>query len=111
MDLENIFLVNIHNSPDLLQLIVDTIPYIPGWKVGSNAKKSVQDKNRYWYKCRNKTPSYFSFNMKNRSFSWEMEDNEATEYQKQNEIYIKNISHLSIFLNKIYEMTLEIFPD
>ena len=110
MDLRNI-LVNIHNSPDLLQLIVDTIPYIPGWKVVGNAKKRVQNKAHNWDKYRNKTASYFMFDMKERSFSWEMGDDEISESEKRKQIYIKNISHLSIFLDKIYEMTLENFPD
>lgn len=37
--MSNYIIINIHNEPDLLQLIMDTIPYIPGWITNSNRKE------------------------------------------------------------------------
>jgi hypothetical protein len=107
---ENYIVINIHNESDLLQLILDTVPYIPGWITNNNVviRKNGKDE---WKNYPNKTASYFSFDFPHREFGWEVSDENITEYEKEKAIYIKNVHHLSIFLNKIYEMTLEIYPN
>lgn len=94
-------IINIHNDPYLLQLIEDTIPYLPGWKISNNAIGSEQQTTT-WKDYINKTPSYFAFNVRAKYFCWFAEDNNIDNTRT---IYIKNIGHLSRFLDKIYEIS------
>ena len=94
--------INIHNDPEILQLIVDTIPYMPGWKLCDNANKTVQIKAGGWTHYRNKTASYFTFNIVEKLFVWEVTDEGGS---KMKSLYIRNLEHISRIMDKIYEAT------
>lgn len=107
MDTETYIIINIHNEPELLKLILDTMPYLPGWKINNNVSMAKEA----WKNYPNRTASYFSFDFSDKEFAWEVSDENISDCDKEAAISIKNMSHLSIFLDGVYDMTREMYPD
>lgn len=59
-------IININHDLRILQLIHATIPFIPGWQVGSNAYPS----NPYWKGQKNGIPVFFMFDFNKKVFEW-----------------------------------------
>jgi len=94
-----IIIIDIGNNPEILQLIRESIPYLPGWEALSNTEPG----NYYWDVYPNKTPRYFKFDFTYKQFTWACKDEEGDQLPKDNVTRIKTTAHISKLLNSIYE--------
>jgi hypothetical protein len=92
--------IDIHNDPFLLQLILDTLPYMHGnWTVNGNVTSNLNNPCFEWKKCQNGIPRYFRFSSHCIDFSWAALD---TDPPDSNTINIKNEAQLSRLLDQLY---------
>ena len=97
MTRETSITVDIHNNPELLKLIHDTMPYMNGWWYHPSAGLN----NQHWKEYPNKTARYFRFKLDNKRFIWSHYDNTPPT----GKIYsITSIPTMSSMLEVIYQM-------
>jgi hypothetical protein len=92
--------IDIKNNPEVLRIIVDTVPYLPGWKLESNITDNVKNPLWNWYKFRNRTPRFFAVSIKGKSISWERDD--ADENEGPPDVIMDTPSKISNFLDDLY---------
>lgn len=92
--------IDIHNDPEILQTIIDSIPFLPTtWEVAFNATPP----NMHWNTYPNKTARYFVFHFKNKEFSWAFDDSGPIP-NNFNFYTIRDIAYVSKLMDKIYEI-------
>ncbi len=98
----NLVFININHNPSVFRLIMDTIPYLPGWKADVNTDPN----NVHWKNLKNKTASVFSFDIDDGKFSW------YGEYPKPGitPIPIHTEAAASKLLDIIYVLTIRKIP-
>jgi hypothetical protein len=70
-ELDKYLIIDIQNNKEILQLILDTIPYLPGsWKIEQN----VHFDNHWWSKFPNGVARFFGFDFDEKRFTWAADD-------------------------------------
>lgn len=87
--------IDIHNDPGILRLVIDTIPYMQGWTVDCNVTH-----NDMWYEYPNHTAKYFAFRLACKRFEWSQYDEKETDIPP---VFINSIKEMSEMLEYIYE--------
>ena len=91
--------IDIHNDPSLFDLIINSIPYLPGWEI-DNSVNSV-----YWKNYPHRTARFFTFSFITRNLVWAYLDEH--ENNVPNLISIRNAAQMSRILNRIYDYTVK----
>jgi hypothetical protein len=66
--------IDIHNSRQMLDVIIYNLSRIKEWNISKNVGTST-DPNPFWNKYPNKTARYFKLVLDTKRFTWESEDN------------------------------------
>ncbi len=91
--------IDIHNDPDILQTIIDSIPYLPnGWEADTSAFPG----NGHWNNYPNKTARFFVFHVGDKRSNWAFYDTDAVSHV--NMYLIRDVAHVSKLMDKIYEL-------
>ncbi len=98
--------VDIRNNPEVLRLIVDTIPYMDGWILNANITFNVKTPF-VWKNYPNHTPRFIKFKLNNKEATWAYEDDSA----KGGEPVIDSIFKMSKVLDHIYLQSLTLRPE
>ena len=71
--------IDIKNQPEVLQLIIDTVPYMPGWTISGNVLGNMGGggKFHHWEDCRNKTARFYMFRFSDKSVAWVYPDDKG----------------------------------
>ena len=84
----------INHDPEILDLIKETIPYIPGWVFHQNAYPT----NPHWKNFKKKIGTYYRFGFKDKVFEWWGE----TTVGNHHVIPIRTLAAASKLLELIY---------
>lgn len=100
--------IDIFNDPEVLLLILETIPYIPGWKIANNVAinmKQAKSKKAQgaWTKTDNLTPRFFVFDFNEKEFEWDKEDYEGDG----NETSVDSTAKASAMMEYVYKTSFD----
>ena len=89
--------IDTNNNPEVIQCIVETIPYMQGWTMAGNVITNYTNPSNHWFKSRNSTPRFFAFDLNFKEFIWASEDDQPISTA----ISIRSLAQISKLLEDI----------
>lgn len=100
--------VDIKNNAEVLQLIVDTVPFMEGWAISGNITGNIgnKNKNNNWANYRNNTPRFLGFYLSNKTINWLKTDDKGDGQELDG----GSVFRMSKILDYVYQQVKKVKP-